>query len=185
MAELKKKATRESYGEALAELGDKYENLYVFDADLAAATKTGIFKKKFPDRFFDCGIAESNMMGVAAGMAATGKIPFASTFAMFAAGRAFEQVRNSIGYPFHLHTGQVQKKNCLRKNLCLTLLCLNLLCCQIQKMYHRKLWSLCRSLLQKTCRQKSCCCLRLMNRCQRRSLNLRLSLMQHSRCTHL
>ena len=102
MAELKKKATRESYGEALAELGDKYENLYVFDADLAAATKTGIFKKKFPDRFFDCGIAESNMMGVAAGMAATGKIPFASTFAMFAAGRAFEQVRNSIGYP-HLN----------------------------------------------------------------------------------
>ena len=83
MAELKKKATRESYGEALAELGDKYDNLYVFDADLAAATKTGIFKKKFPDRFFDCGIAESNMMGVAAGMAATGKIPFASTFAMF------------------------------------------------------------------------------------------------------
>ena len=71
MAELKKKATRESYGEALAELGDKYDNLYVFDADLAAATKTGIFKKKFPDRFFDCGIAESNMMGVAAGMAAT------------------------------------------------------------------------------------------------------------------
>lgn len=102
MAELKKKATRESYGEALAELGDKYENLYVFDADLAAATKTGIFKKKFPDRFFDCGIAESNMMGVAAGMAAAGKIPFASTFAMFAAGRAFEQVRNSIGYP-HLN----------------------------------------------------------------------------------
>lgn len=102
MAELKKKATRESYGEALAELGDKYDNLYVFDADLAAATKTGIFKKKFPDRFFDCGIAESNMMGVAAGMAATGKIPFASTFAMFAAGRAFEQVRNTIGYP-HLN----------------------------------------------------------------------------------
>ena len=102
MAEIKKIATRESYGNALAELGDKYENLYVFDADLAAATKTGIFKKKFPDRFFDCGIAESNMMGVAAGMAATGKIPFVSTFAMFAAGRAFEQVRNSIGYP-HLN----------------------------------------------------------------------------------
>ena len=102
MAELKKKATRESYGEALAELGDKYDNLYVFDSDLAAGTKTGILKKKFPDRFFDCGIAESNMMGVAAGMAATGKIPFASTFAMFAAGRAFEQVRNSIGYP-HLN----------------------------------------------------------------------------------
>ena len=102
MADIKKVATRESYGNALAELGDKYDNLYVFDADLAAATKTGIFKKKFPDRFFDCGIAESNMMGVAAGMAATGKIPFVSTFAMFAAGRAFEQVRNSIGYP-HLN----------------------------------------------------------------------------------
>ena len=102
MADIKKVATRESYGNALAELGDKYENLYVFDADLAAATKTGIFKKKFPDRFFDCGIAEANMMGVAAGMAATGKIPFVSTFAMFAAGRAFEQVRNSIGYP-HLN----------------------------------------------------------------------------------
>ena len=102
MADIKKVATRESYGNALAELGDKYDNLYVFDADLAAATKTGIFKKKFPDRFFDCGIAESNMMGVAAGMATTGKIPFVSTFAMFAAGRAFEQVRNSIGYP-HLN----------------------------------------------------------------------------------
>ena len=102
MADVIKKATRESYGEALAELGEKYENLYVLDADLAAATKTGIFKKKFPDRFFDCGIAEANMMGVAAGMAATGKIPFASTFAMFAAGRAFEIVRNSIGYP-HLN----------------------------------------------------------------------------------
>jgi len=102
MADVKKIATRESYGNALAELGDKYENLYVLDADLAAATKTGIFKKKFPERFFDCGIAESNMMGVAAGLAATGKIPFASTFAMFAAGRAFEQVRNSIGYP-HLN----------------------------------------------------------------------------------
>lgn len=102
MADVIKKATRESYGEALAELGDKYENLYVLDADLAAATKTGIFKNKFPDRFFDCGIAEANMMGVAAGLAATGKIPFASTFAMFAAGRAFEIVRNSIGYP-HLN----------------------------------------------------------------------------------
>lgn len=102
MADVIKKATRQSYGEALAELGDKYENLYVFDADLAAATKTAIFKKKFPDRFFDCGIAESNMMGVAAGMAASGKIPFASTFAMFAAGRAYEQIRNSIGYP-HLN----------------------------------------------------------------------------------
>ncbi len=97
-----KKATRESYGEALAELGDKYENLYVLDADLAAATKTGIFKKKFPERHIDCGIAEANMMGVAAGLAATGKIPFASSFAMFAAGRAFEIVRNSIGYP-HLN----------------------------------------------------------------------------------
>lgn len=102
MAEVVKKATRESYGEALAELGEKYDNLYVFDADLAAATKTGVFKKKFPERFFDCGIAEADMMGVAAGMAATGKIPFASTFAMFAAGRAYEIVRNSIGYP-HLN----------------------------------------------------------------------------------
>ncbi len=102
MADMIKKATRESYGEALAELGDKYENLYVLDADLAAATKTGIFKKKFPDRHIDCGIAEANMMGVAAGLATTGKIPFASSFAMFAAGRAFEIVRNSIGYP-HLN----------------------------------------------------------------------------------
>lgn len=102
MADLVKKATRESYGEALAELGDKYENLYVLDADLAGATKTGIFKKKFPDRHIDCGIAEANMMGVAAGLATTGKIPFASSFAMFAAGRAFEIVRNSIGYP-HLN----------------------------------------------------------------------------------
>ena len=96
-----KKATRESYGAALAELGDKYDFL-VLDADLAAATKTGMFKKKFPERFFDCGIAEGNMMSVAAGIAATGKVVFASTFAMFAAGRAFEQVRNSIGYP-HLN----------------------------------------------------------------------------------
>lgn len=102
MADLIKKATRESYGEALAELGDKYENLYVLDADLAAATKTVIFKKKFPERHIDCGIAEANMMGVAAGLATTGKIPFASSFAMFAAGRAFEIVRNSIGYP-HLN----------------------------------------------------------------------------------
>ncbi len=92
-------ATRQSYGEALAELGNKYENLVVLDADLAAATKTGIFKKAHPDRFFDCGIAENNMMGVAAGLALSGKIPFASSFAMFAAGRSFEQVRNSIGYP--------------------------------------------------------------------------------------
>lgn len=99
MADVKKIATRESYGNALAELGDEFENLVVLDADLAAATKTGIFKKKFPERFFDCGIAEANMMGVAAGLASTGKIVFASSFAMFAAGRAFEQVRNSIGYP--------------------------------------------------------------------------------------
>ena len=95
-------ATRESYGNALKELGAKYENLVVLDADLAAATKTGTFKKAFPDRFFDCGIAEGNMMGVAAGLASTGLIPFASSFAMFAAGRAFEQIRNSIGYP-HLN----------------------------------------------------------------------------------
>ncbi len=96
-----KKATRESYGAALAELGEKYDFL-VLDADLAAATKTGMFKKKFPERFFDCGIAEGNMISVAAGIAATGKVVFASSFAMFAAGRAFEQVRNSIGYP-HLN----------------------------------------------------------------------------------
>ncbi len=102
MADVKKKATRESYGEALAALAEKYENLVVLDADLAAATKTGVFKKAYPDRFFDCGIAEANMMGVAAGLAATGMIPFASTFAMFAAGRAYEIVRNSIGYP-HLN----------------------------------------------------------------------------------
>ena len=102
MADMIKKATRESYGEALVELADKYENLVVLDADHAAATKTGMFKKAYPDRFFDCGIAEANMMGVAAGLAATGKIPFASTFAMFAAGRAYEIVRNSIGYP-HLN----------------------------------------------------------------------------------
>lgn len=99
MADVKKKATRESYGEALTALAEKYENLVVLDADLAAATKTGIFKKAYPERFFDCGIAEANMMGVAAGLAASGMIPFASTFAMFAAGRAYEIVRNSIGYP--------------------------------------------------------------------------------------
>ena len=91
-------ATREAYGNALAELGDKYD-FVVLDADLAAATKTGTFKKKFPERFFDCGIAEGNMMSVAAGLAAAGKTVFASSFAMFAAGRAFEQVRNSICYP--------------------------------------------------------------------------------------
>ena len=94
-------ATREAYGNALAELGEKYD-FVVLDADLAAATKTGIFKKKFPERFFDCGIAEGNMMSVAAGLAAAGKVVFASSFAMFAAGRAYEQVRNSIGYP-HLN----------------------------------------------------------------------------------
>ena len=102
MADVIKKATRESYGEALRDLADEYKNLVVLDADLAAATKTGIFKKACPERFFDCGIAEANMMGVAAGLAACGKIPFASTFAMFAAGRAYEIVRNSIGYP-HLN----------------------------------------------------------------------------------
>ena len=94
-------ATREAYGNALAELGDKYD-FVVLDADLAAATKTGIFKKKFPERFFNCGIAEGNMIGVAAGLAAAGKIPFVSSFAMFAAGRAFEQIRNTVGYP-HLN----------------------------------------------------------------------------------
>ena len=92
-------ATREAYGKALAEFGAVYENLVVLDADLAAATKTGTFKKAFPDRFFDCGIAENNMIGVATGMALSGKIPFASSIAMFAAGPSFEQIRNSIGYP--------------------------------------------------------------------------------------
>ena len=102
MSEVKKIATRESYGKALTELGAEYENLVVLDADLAGATKTAVFKKAFPERHIDCGIAEGNMMGVAAGLATTGKIPFASSFAMFAAGRAFEQIRNSIGYP-HLN----------------------------------------------------------------------------------
>lgn len=102
MAEIKKIATRESYGEALAEFGAVYENLVVLDADLSKSTKTVTFKKKFPERHINCGIAECNMMSVAAGLATTGKIVFASTFAMFAAGRAFEQVRNSIGYP-HLN----------------------------------------------------------------------------------
>ncbi|MBQ7226736.1 MAG: transketolase family protein [Clostridia bacterium] len=95
-------ATREAYGNALAEFGAQYNDIVVLDADLAEATKTCVFKKKFPERFFDCGIAENNMFGVAAGLAASGKIPFASTFAMFAAGRSFDQVRNSIGYP-HLN----------------------------------------------------------------------------------
>ena len=95
-------ATREAYGKALAEFGEDYPDMVVLDADLAAATKTGVFQKKFPERHIDCGIAEANMMGIAAGLSLTGKIPVASTFAMFAAGRAFEQVRNSIGYP-HLN----------------------------------------------------------------------------------
>ena len=99
MSEVKKIATRESYGNALVELGKEHDDVIVLDADLAGATKTGIFQKAFPQRHIDCGIAEGNMMGVAAGLAATGKVPFASSFAMFAAGRAFEQVRNSIGYP--------------------------------------------------------------------------------------
>lgn len=102
MPEVKKIATRESYGNALIELGKEHEDIVVLDADLAGATKTGMFKKAFPDRFFDCGIAEANMMGIAAGLSTVGKVPFASSFAMFAAGRAFEQVRNSIGYP-HLN----------------------------------------------------------------------------------
>ena len=102
MSEVKKIATRESYGNALVEIGKVNPNLVVLDADLAEATKTGMFKKAFPERFIDCGIAECNMAGVAAGLSLTGKIPFMSSFAMFAAGRAFEQVRNSIGYP-HLN----------------------------------------------------------------------------------
>jgi len=102
MAEVKKIATRESYGNALAELGAQHDDLVVLDADLAGATKTGTFKKAFPDRHFNCGIAEGNMIAVAAGLSTMGLVPFASSFAMFAAGRAFEQVRNSIGYP-HLN----------------------------------------------------------------------------------
>ena len=102
MAEQIKKATRDSYGAALVELGAEMPNLVVMDADLSAATKTGMFRKAYPDRFINAGIAEGNMMSVAAGMAAAGKVVFASSFAMFAAGRAFEQVRNSIGYP-HLN----------------------------------------------------------------------------------
>ena len=102
MSEVKKIATRETYGKTLVELGAEMPNLVVLDADLAGATKTGVFKKAYPDRHIDCGIAEGNMMSIAAGLAAAGMVPFASTFAMFAAGRAFEQVRNSIGYP-HLN----------------------------------------------------------------------------------
>ena len=102
MAEIKKIATRDSYGNALKELGAEFDNLVVLDADLAGATKTGTFKKAFPERHFDCGIAEANMICMAAGMSTAGLVPFASSFAMFAAGRAFEQVRNSIGYP-HLN----------------------------------------------------------------------------------
>lgn len=102
MSEVKKIATRDSYGNALVELGKKHEDLIVLDADLAGATKTGVFKKAFPERHIDCGIAECNMTGVGAGLSTTGKVPFVSTFAMFAAGRAYEQVRNSIGYP-HLN----------------------------------------------------------------------------------
>lgn len=99
MAEIIKKATRESFGEALCELAKDNKDIVVFDADLAAATKTSIFQKEYADRFFDCGIAEGNMIGVAAGMAAAGKIPVAASFAMFATGRAFEQIRNSVAYP--------------------------------------------------------------------------------------
>lgn len=102
MSEVRKIATRDSYGNALVELGKQQDNLVVLDADLAEATKTGVFKKVFPDRHIDCGIAEANMTGIAAGLSTCGKVPFISTFAMFAAGRAFEQVRNAIGYP-HLN----------------------------------------------------------------------------------
>ena len=106
MSEVKKIATRESYGKALVELGKAHEDVVVLDADLAGATKTDMFKKVFPDRHIDCGIAESNMMGIAAGLAATGKVPFASSFAMFAAGRAYEQIRNRRSYP------PVQRRYC-------------------------------------------------------------------------
>ena len=99
MSEVKKIATRESYGNALAELGNEFPELVVLDADLAGATKTSVFMKAFPERHIDCGIAECNMVGIAAGLATTGKVPFVSSFAMFAAGRAYEQVRNAVGYP--------------------------------------------------------------------------------------
>ncbi len=99
MADMKKSATREGYGKALLQLGREHDNVVVLDADLAGSTKTGVFKKEFPDRHFNCGIAEANMMCVAAGLSTTGMVPFASSFAMFASGRAFEQIRNSIGYP--------------------------------------------------------------------------------------
>ena len=99
MAEIKKQATRDAYGEALAEIGAKYDNLIVLDADLSCATKTGTFKKQYPERFFNCGIAEQNLIGVATGLTIAGKLVFCSSFAMFAAGRAFEQVRNAVGYP--------------------------------------------------------------------------------------
>ena len=102
MADVKKIATRDSYGNALVQLGEAHDNVVVFDADLAAATKTATFKKAFPERHIDCGIAEANMVGIAAGLSTCGKVPYVSTFAMFAAGRAFEQVRNSVGYP-HLN----------------------------------------------------------------------------------
>ena len=102
MSDVKKIATRVSYGTALCELGAEHDDFVVLDADLASATQTGMFKKAYPDRFIDCGIQEGNMISVAAGIATTGMVPFASTFAMFAAGRSFEQVRNSIGYP-HLN----------------------------------------------------------------------------------
>ena len=102
MADVKKIATRDSYGKALVELGAEFENLVVLDADLAGATKTGVFQKAYPHRHFNCGIAEANMVCMAAGLSTTGLVPFASSFAMFAAGRAFEQIRNSVGYP-HLN----------------------------------------------------------------------------------
>ena len=102
MADVKKVATRDSYGNALKALGAEFDNLVVLDADLAGATKTGVFQKAYPDRFFDCGIAEANLINVAAGLSTMGLVPFASTFAMFASGRAYEQVRNTLGYP-HLN----------------------------------------------------------------------------------
>ena len=102
MADMKKIATRESYGKAITKLGEEHSDIVVMDADLAGSTKSGVFRKAFPDRHFNCGIAEGNMMAVAAGMAAMGLVPYVSSFAMFAAGRAFEQIRNSIGYP-HLN----------------------------------------------------------------------------------
>ena len=119
MADNKSIATRDSYGAALLELADAgHDDIVVFDADLSASTRTSVFAKKYSERFFDCGIAECNMVGVAAGMSTFGYVPFVSSFAMFAAGRAFEQIRNSIGYPDHVALGNAAVKKAFRIFFC-------------------------------------------------------------------